>query len=394
MSFRQRYQLAKADSERGAISTLVLILFTSGVVVVLLALIVDAGALQLQRRSSQYAADQVSVAMAMFCSSPTTAVDCAPSGNNSAKIDPILAAVNPSIPAVLGEVCGSAALYALRSTMPECAALQGITRDCVQPDLVTYPWWKFWVRAYVKVSTASQTSAVFPLTGRLLGGSASTDVWACSQYAWGPADKVKIVNSVVPLAFNPCSISVSGSTLLAMSGDATATTCSFNDYSASGQSFSKHGLYRWEAGASTGPCANSTTLDIGETICISAKTPTQTGVYYPNSLQLMTASLVTSQARVLLPVVNGLTGSTVTDGVKGTFNTATVIGFVDVKIKGYKSGLNSSGTAPTGGWNAACATSTVICINATLSQKLSTQATVVQNLTTPNFGVTALTPMN
>ena len=390
----RRYQLAKADSERGAISTLVLILFSSGVVVVLLALIVDSGVLQLQRRVSQIAADQVSVAMAMFCSSPTTATDCASSGTNSAKIDAILAAGNRSSAATLAEVCGSAALYALRGTLPECSALKGISRDCVQPDMETHPWWQFWVRAYVAVSSASQTSAAFPLTGRLLGGSASTDVIACSQYAWGPADKIKIANSIVPLAFNPCSISVSDATLIARLGDASNTECSFDDYSATAQSFSKHGLYRWEAGASTGPCANGSTLEIGETICVSARTPTQTGVYYPNSLQLMTAALVNSQARVLLPVVNGLTGLSVTDGLKGSFNTATVVGFVDIKIRGYKAGANSSGTAPASGWNPTCSSGTVICINATVGQKLSTQASVSQNPTTPNFGVTALTPMN
>lgn len=393
-NFRQRYERARAESEKGAISTLVLILFSSGLVVVLLALVVDAGALQIQRRSSQNAADQVAIALAMFCSSPTTASDCAPSGTNETKVKPILAAANPAIPAELGEVCGSTALHSLRNSMAFCQGLKGITRDCVDPDLTTYPWLKFWVRNYVKVTTASQTSALFPLTRRLLGGSSTASVWACGQYAWGPADRVKIVNSVLPLAFNPCEISITNSTLIAMTGDANTSLCAFNDYSNLSVNYTKHGMYRWEAGATTGPCANGATLEIAELICISAKTPTQTGVYYPNSLQLMVASLVTSQARTLLPVVNGLTGSTVTDGAKGTFSTATVIGFVDAKIKGYKSGVNSSGTAPTGGWNAACATSTVMCINATVNQRLSTQGTVVQNVTTPNFGVTALTPTN
>lgn len=393
ISFKKRYQLAKAESDRGAISTLVLILFTSGVVVVLLALIVDAGALQLQRRESQNTADQVAVAMAVFCSSPVTSVDCSPAGN-STKVNQILSAVNPAIPAQLGTVCGSDSLYGLRNAMTACVGLAGIQRDCNEPDLNASPWWKFWVRSYVNVSTASQTSAIFPLTGALLGGSGQADIWACSQYAWGPADKIKIVNSVLPIAFNPCEISVSGNSVVAMTGDASAVACSFQDYSNLTLNYSKHGIYRWEAGASSGPCANGATLDIGEAICISAKTPTQTGIYYPNTLQVMVSSLVTSGARTLLPVVNGLSGSSVTDGTKGTFSTATVIGFLDAKIKGYKSGIYSGGTAPSAGWNAACATTTVMCVNVIVNQRLSTQGTIAQNVTTPNFGVVSLSPMN
>lgn len=391
---KRRYQSLRAESERGAISTLVLILFTSGLVVVLLSLVVDSGALQVQRRESQNTADSLAQAFAVLCSSAATISDCAPNGTAATKVNAILSAVNPAIPATLGTVCGSASLHGLRNAMPTCGNLQGITRDCVQPDLVNNPWWKFWVRNYVKVSTASQTSALFPLTGALLGGAAQLDVWACGQYAFGSANSIKILNSVVPIAFNPCEISVSGNSIVAMTGDGSASACSFKDFSNLSVTYTKHGMYRWEAGAGTGPCANGSSLDVNETICISSKTPTQTGIYYPNTLQLMVASAVSTGTRTLLPVVNGLTGSSVTDGTKGTFSTAKVIGFLDAKIKGYKSGVNSAGTAPAIGWNVACSTSTVMCINATVNQRLSTQGTIAQDVTTPNFGVVSLSPMN
>lgn len=270
----------------------------------------------------------------------------------------------------------------------------GIKYDCTQPDEAANPWWRFWVRSYVKVNTASQTSALFPLTGPLLGVSENTAFWACSQYAFGPAGTAKIVNSILPIAFNPCEISISNSSVIARSGDSSTAACSITDYGNESATYANHGIYRWEAGASSGPCANGTTLDVGEIICISSKTPTQIGVYYPSTLQLLTSSAVSKATLTMLPVVDGLTGSSVTDGTKGTFATAKVIGFVGVTIIGYKSGIYSSGTAPSGGWNERCATSTVMCINGKLSQKLSTLGTIVQDATSQNFGVTALSPMN
>ncbi|MEO0049051.1 MAG: hypothetical protein RL556_383 [Actinomycetota bacterium] len=394
LSVKARFQLVIAgDSESGAVSTLLLILFSSGFVLALLSLVIDSSSLYLQRRLAQTTADQVAVAYAKLCSNAASVSDCDVNGATRSKIDLILSSTNAQVPAELPLVCGSSAAMAIRQALQACNGLVGVNGDCVSPDLVAHPQNSNWVRAYVKVITPATTTAVHPLIASFSGGPQQVDVWACSQYAWGSAEKVAITASMLPLAFAPCDLKVASSSVVALLNDSSVASCSVSDLNGSLVTSKLHGMLRFEAGALTGPCATGSFLAVGQLVCLSAKTLSQTGIYYPNTLANALASAYSTQTKVLLPVVNAKSASTVTDSAKATtFTTATVTSFIELKLKGYKSGATATGVAPTTGWPTACAITGNLCVNGVLSQRLSTNSGI-SPMASPNFGITALSPV-
>jgi len=156
--------------ERGAVAVLVGILIGSGVLLGMLALVVDVGRLYQERAELQNGADAAAVAVAKTCAlgacNPAVATTYA--DGNASRLTGGTAGVS--------QVCGS-------SGMAGCPPSTGTLTDCPQPPAGAN---------YVEVSTSTLTSGgstllppVFADTLLGNGGYQGTTVHACAQAQWG-----------------------------------------------------------------------------------------------------------------------------------------------------------------------------------------------------------------
>jgi len=175
--------------EAGAVATLIAILFGTGVLLGLGALVIDTGSLLYERRQLQNGADAVALAIAKTCASaPANAPCAAPDITNTPSPSPLVALAGANAAdqkSDVASVCGSAALVAANpSAFPTvCATL-------LSPGLVDCPVTTSTAK-YVEVRTSTRTAVgtILPpiLAQMLAGGNYSGEtVKACARAGWGP----------------------------------------------------------------------------------------------------------------------------------------------------------------------------------------------------------------
>jgi Flp pilus assembly protein TadG len=169
--------------ERGAVAALVAILLTTGVMVGMGAVVVDAGNLYAERAQMQSGADAAALAIAQACSSTPTGAACASDLTNlssSARVKANGYAISNAndLSAHIKSVCGSgaAAITTPCTTDPTCPS--------------TNPSGNF-VRVHTQTGIDSSSTLIPPAFGKtLLGGSYNgKTVGACAQTTWGPPAK-------------------------------------------------------------------------------------------------------------------------------------------------------------------------------------------------------------
>jgi Flp pilus assembly protein TadG len=168
-------------NDRGAVATVFAILLAGGVLLGMLAIVVDVGQLYAEREELQSGADAAVIAIAEKCARAETAGDCSMADLT------ILAASYANLNAKDGastilEICGN---VPLSIGIAACKAPVGNLTDCI-PGQVTGSG------KYVEVRTGTRTSDdkyVFPPTfaQMLLGneGYAGSAVRACARATWG-----------------------------------------------------------------------------------------------------------------------------------------------------------------------------------------------------------------
>lgn len=160
--------------ERGAIGVLIAILLGGGVLIGMAALVIDVGQLYQNRAELQNGADAAALAVAKSCADGSCNTGAAPS----------MASLNASQltggTANVDLVCGS-------GTLGSCPASSGAMTDCpAAPTTLSY------VDVHTSTKLSSGSTLLPPVFARALLGNSSyagTNVKACAQAEWGPAQR-------------------------------------------------------------------------------------------------------------------------------------------------------------------------------------------------------------
>jgi len=201
------YQLSPSGRSResGAVASLVAILFGTGVLLGLGALVIDTGSLLYERRQLQSGADAAAMAIAQDCLAKDKlhTLCAAPVITNTPSPSPlvVLAGKNAADQRtdIVG-VCGSAALVAVNGAFTVCPAPTPALVECPPvPSALSDA-------KYIEVRTGTRTATgtILPpfLAQALAGGTYSGEtVKACTRVAWG---KAAPPGPVLPVTFSPC----------------------------------------------------------------------------------------------------------------------------------------------------------------------------------------------
>lgn len=178
-------------NDEGVVAVLVAVLFSSLVIVGVLAIVIDGGSLYRERRVLQNAADSATLANTRECALETS--NCTSTGFASLYTN----ANSPDSLSNVKELCG-------RNVGVTSVSLSTCTPISVKPFACkdigsTYPRY---VRVTADTKTTSGTTINLPF-GSALGSqySAGKKIEACAQAAWGKARSAPVV---FPIAFPAC----------------------------------------------------------------------------------------------------------------------------------------------------------------------------------------------
>jgi Flp pilus assembly protein TadG len=187
------------DSDRGAIAVMVAVLFSTGILLGFVALVVDVGLLYSEREQSISGADAAARTLAITCAnSPTTcgsASDVTRAGNAAS-------ADAPTGKTSITSVQRPCVRYAVAS-MPTCTGTtKGNQTDCYSPTTALTAGVNY---VEVRTNTTVPDSTVLPVgfASTLVPGYKGPNVGACARVAWAAADKVP---NTTGLSFAQCDL--------------------------------------------------------------------------------------------------------------------------------------------------------------------------------------------
>lgn len=198
-------------SERGAVAVLVAALLAGGVIMGMLALSVDVGALMLERRQLQNGADATSLSLATACAKGLPSCDDRPAdllaleslAGLNAGVDGQAQLLKSRLDAPDG-VCGRGVV-----TLPACASAStnaAITQLSECPAIPTWLTGAGAATPYVETYTltkAADGSSILPkiFSQTLVGGGPNASVSACARAAWGPPGPY---SATIPIVISAC----------------------------------------------------------------------------------------------------------------------------------------------------------------------------------------------
>lgn len=189
------------SGETGAVASLVAILFGTGVLLGLGALVIDTGSLLFERRQLQNGADAAALALAKDCA---TGPCIAPETSAGSALVTLTGANAADHESDIASVCGSQALH---DAYP--VAFPTVCPTPATPGLVECPYTTSTAK-YVEVRTSTRsgdgTSTILPpVLSQMLAGAngqySSTTVKACARVGWGNS---KLTGPVLPIAMSYC----------------------------------------------------------------------------------------------------------------------------------------------------------------------------------------------
>lgn len=176
--------------ERGAVATIVAVLFSAGVLLGVLALTVDVGRVVLERAELQNGADAGALALAQSCATD----DCTPGADDLEGV--VNGNASDGEHAIVGQCEENAA-----GSLPGCRGGSARLTDCaaLPPSTDgTIP--------YVEVRTRTRSegrSSLRNIFGGAAGGDARSTVDACARAGWGAPASAR----VAPIAISTCEFS-------------------------------------------------------------------------------------------------------------------------------------------------------------------------------------------
>lgn len=187
---RQRVRRLRAARDRGAVTALVAILFSTGVIIAMLALVVDVGSMMWERRQLQNGADAATLALAQDCASKRATCDPATPGLKW------LADANAADGfGGIQRVC-AVGTFVGADKFTGCTATTGALTDCLPtPAGATGPY----VEVRTRTSTNSDDTGTIlkPFFAQAMGWDGAT-IAACSRVGWSgghPSTVLPVVQS-------------------------------------------------------------------------------------------------------------------------------------------------------------------------------------------------------
>ena len=317
-------KLTRWQSDRGAITSLLGLLLASGVLIGVLALVIDTGQVLVLRQQVRNAADNVAQTLAIHCAKASSATDClndnfsSPTITNRAmyaqpNAEFLTGIANPKGGAVSVDlVCG----HSLRLTMAACPTLTGSGNDCAT-DLASDSTKPEWVRVYTSLGAAGFTPILAnlqPQDSALSQGSgsapsaASYQESACAQAYWNGASAIA-PSGQLPLMVGDCEAKVSAiGAYSQLTAENAATSCNYKNSAAASVPGNAAGFWEYDAQSSSPAC-----WTIGGGTCRNislVNTKTGSGIVYPQlSYSALLAALSAKlNTPVLLPLVQSVTG--------------------------------------------------------------------------------------
>ncbi len=187
---RQRVRRLRAARDRGAVTALVAILFSTGVIIAMLALVVDVGSMMWERRQLQNGADAATLALAQDCASKRATCDPATPGLKQ------LADANAADGfGGIQRVC-AVGTFVGADKFTGCTATTGALTDCLPtPAGATGPYVE--VRTRTSTNSADTGTILKPFFAQAMGWDGAT-IAACSRVGWSgghPATVLPVVQA-------------------------------------------------------------------------------------------------------------------------------------------------------------------------------------------------------
>jgi Flp pilus assembly protein TadG len=360
---------ARLGDDRGAIAALFVILLGSGLLLGLLALVVDVGRVYLERRVVQNSADAAVLGVAKECG--LRAASCASEGAAQSLAAGLASANAPDGAMGIQQLCG-------RNPLTGCPAGSGGSNLC--KDNSAY-------RSIVRLKTSTQTAGgattITPFFADFVGAGSGASLTGCAQAAWGAAASA---SAEYPLLISACYVDFTSASVIpswtttslplncdgttrpapvSSDGDATPLTGQIDGFAKARSS---------DYGAPAG-CVIQAPLKPGQTIKVyAAGSPCA-----DSSERVAFCDVMRPRGAFLVPVVRA-------PSVSGGSTNAVVSGFVYFDLLQYRDGAFSC----SGGPALTCTTGTV-CIAGTFSRYFVPGARI--DTSAPNLGVIAVEQM-
>lgn len=180
--------------DRGAVSALLAVLFSSSLVIVLFAIVIDVGIIYQERRTLQNAADATALAIAQECAELGSGNPTLCQSINLTPASDIANRNSDDGKTSITEVCGLGS-----QNLDACPPSTNLQFDCKDSSLVG-------VDQYVRVRTGtlskdSERKLEFIFAPLLEDANPNYSLRACAQVAWGAASEAPVV---YPLALPIC----------------------------------------------------------------------------------------------------------------------------------------------------------------------------------------------
>lgn len=188
---RRRVRRLRAARDRGAVTALVAILLSTGVIVGMLALVVDVGSMMWERRQLQNGADAASLALAQDCATRRDTCDPATPGLKQ------LANANAADGfGGIQRVC-AVGTFVGGDRFTGCTATTGALTDCLPAPAAAGPYVE--VRTRTSTNSADTGTVLKPFFAQVLGWNGAT-VSSCSRVGWSGAHP----STVLPVVQSQC----------------------------------------------------------------------------------------------------------------------------------------------------------------------------------------------
>lgn len=358
--------MRRLHDERGAVSILVGLLVSAGVLLGMLAVVIDGGRLFAERRVVQNGADAAALAVARACALGDPACASRPAAttlgtslaNQNAGKDQVSA---------LDEACGSGNLGACRSLRTHAWECQTVTAG----------------RNFARIRTATResdgASLVPPVFSQTMGFT-GTGLWACSQATWGAASGA---NVTFPVALSACDYVSNASATMQIFSPPTfkpgqGPTCTVTDKDGITRTLKDmvKGFFYVQLDPNRKDCLTSVRVNIGDILSRSDNIVQLCGPNYAAAFDTFIG------VKTPLPIFDALPSG----GGIGT-TTMRVSSFVAFTLRAYRFGGNVSNGAPPGGWPPGCRGSNR-CIYGDFGSAVTGDTGI--NPGTPNYGLQAL----
>jgi len=372
---------SELKDETGAVLAMVGALVSASIFLGILALVIDGGALYLERRTVSNAAESAALSLARLCADqPTTCI--------SSSIPQDMAnADSPDGLTKVTEIC----VNGKTPSGSSCTPATGATLDCAPvPSGVS---------TFARVRTQTQSNEPGGGISTLFIFGESNSLKACAQARWGNASSAAVYS---PFAVSICEWAREQSlprVLTEFTTNSGVSDCTFTFTDQSGVTYTKSGINGWAAldlmsstlpagAASTVSCPNPTTdqpayLRIGYQLNQISRD--QSSPNYCGDSNLVTKMGNWLNQTLYLPLVS-------TAKISGNSTAHTIEAFAAFKLYGYSllkgngSSNNVGGTVPSGSW---CPKNTN-CIYGEFIKTISPNSEIGTGAGVPNVGIQAI----